>query len=151
MTLCTPSQSLGLFMGGRCSGVECHYVFLLLIPWLRAIQSWWLRLLFRFLCPLIFISTYTFRHFETGLFGSVTTYLSGCFCPENFLNIELNMIPSHSFLLCLGSLLGYSTGEFATNCPCGVWCRVSTTCLLYVGPPFGNVVGNDSEFVNFTL
>ena len=24
---------------------------------------------------------------------------------------------------------------FATDCPCGVWCRGLTTCLLYVGLP----------------
>ena len=29
---------------------------------------------------------------------------------------------------------------FANDCPCGVWCRELTTCLLYVGPHFGNVV-----------
>ena len=28
--------------------------------------------------------------------------------------------------------------SFATDCPCGVWCRGLTTCLLHVGPPFGN-------------
>ena len=28
---CIPSQSTGLFLGVRCFGVECHYVFLLLI------------------------------------------------------------------------------------------------------------------------
>ena len=27
---------------------------------------------------------------------------------------------------------------FATDCLCGVWCRGLTTCLLHVGPPFGN-------------
>ena len=27
---------------------------------------------------------------------------------------------------------------FATDCPCDVWCRELTTCLLHVGPPFGN-------------
>ena len=27
---------------------------------------------------------------------------------------------------------------FATDCPCGVWCRGLTTCLLHVGPTFGN-------------
>ena len=27
---------------------------------------------------------------------------------------------------------------FATDCPCGVWCRGLTTCVLHVGPPFGN-------------
>ena len=25
---------------------------------------------------------------------------------------------------------------FATDCPCGVWCRGLTTCLLHVAPPF---------------
>ena len=25
---------------------------------------------------------------------------------------------------------------FATDCPCGVWCRGLTTSLLHVGPPF---------------
>ena len=28
---------------------------------------------------------------------------------------------------------------FATDCPCGGWCR-GLTCLLYVGPFFGNLV-----------
>ena len=29
---------------------------------------------------------------------------------------------------------------FTTDCPCGVWWRGLTTCLLYVGPLFGNLV-----------
>ena len=29
---------------------------------------------------------------------------------------------------------------FATDCPCGVWWHWLTTCLLYVGPHFGNLV-----------
>ena len=33
---------------------------------------------------------------------------------------------------------------FATDCPCGVWCRWLTTCPLYVCPLFGNLVQNDS-------
>ena len=37
---------------------------------------------------------------------------------------------------------------FATDCPCGVWCRRLTTCLLYVGPIFGNLFENDSKFVS---
>ena len=28
---------------------------------------------------------------------------------------------------------------FATDCPCSVWCRL-TTCLLYVVPSFGNLI-----------
>ena len=34
---------------------------------------------------------------------------------------------------------------FATDCPCGVWCRGLTTCLLHVGPPFGNRVLNSRD------
>ena len=40
---------------------------------------------------------------------------------------------------------------FATDCPCGVWCRGLTTCLLYVGPRFGKkIVWNDSGFAILT-
>ena len=40
---------------------------------------------------------------------------------------------------------------FATDCPCGVWCRGLTTCLLHVGPPFGNRLLNNSWAVGLTL
>ena len=39
---------------------------------------------------------------------------------------------------------------FATDCPCGVWCRGLTTCLLHVGPPFGNRMLNNSWAVGLT-
>ena len=39
---------------------------------------------------------------------------------------------------------------FATDCPCGVWCRGLTTCLLHVGPPFGNRFLNNSWAVSLT-
>ena len=32
---------------------------------------------------------------------------------------------------------------FATDCPCSVWCRGLTTCLLHVGPPFENRIWNN--------
>ena len=38
---------------------------------------------------------------------------------------------------------------FATDCPCGVWCRVLTTFLLYFGPLFGGLVWNHSWFIYF--
>ena len=37
---------------------------------------------------------------------------------------------------------------FATGCPCSVWCRGLNTCLLHVGPFFGNLVWNDSGLVS---
>ena len=39
---------------------------------------------------------------------------------------------------------------FATDCPCGVWCRGLTTCLLHAGPPFGNRILNNSCAVDLT-
>ena len=39
---------------------------------------------------------------------------------------------------------------FATDCPFGVWCRGLTTCLLHVGPPFGNRILNKSRAVGLT-
>ena len=39
---------------------------------------------------------------------------------------------------------------FATDCPCGVWCRGLTTCLLHVGPTFGNWILNNSWAVGLT-
>ena len=51
----------------------------------------------------------------------------------------------------------YSTGifcrgvsGFATDCPCNVWCRGLTTCLLHVGPHFGNQFLNTSWAVCLT-
>ena len=39
---------------------------------------------------------------------------------------------------------------FATDCPCDVWCRGLTICLLHVGPPFGNRFFNTSRAVGLT-
>ena len=45
--------------------------------------------------------------------GSANAKLPGFFRPWTFsLNIGLNMFPLDSFMSCLQSLLGYSTGEF---------------------------------------
>ena len=38
---------------------------------------------------------------------------------------------------------------FATDCPCGVWCRGLTTCVLHAGPPFGNRLLNNSWPLGF--
>ena len=81
-------------------------------------------------------------------FDSVTTHLPGCSSHWTFvLNIGLNTLSSDSFVSCLDSLQGVS--GFATDCPCGFWCRGLTICLLWVGPLFGNLVWNDSGFVSW--
>ena len=40
---------------------------------------------------------------------------------------------------------------FATDCLCGVWCRELTTCPLYIGPIFVNLVWNVRGFVSLAL
>ena len=46
-------------------------------------------------------------------------------------NGPLYVTPSYStWIFCRG------VSGFATDCPCGVWCRGLTTCLLHFGPFF---------------
>ena len=76
--------------------------------------------------------------------------LPGCFRTWTFpLNIGLSTLPVDSFMQCLAYLLRGVPG-FATDCTCRLWCSGLTTCLLYVGPLFGNLVWNDNGFVSFT-
>ena len=95
----------------------------------------------------IFMAINYFLNYTLGFLylsssGSANAQLPGCFRPWTFsLNIGLNMLPLDSIMSCLHSLLFYrGVPGFATDCPCGVWCRGLTTCLLYVGPLFGNLV-----------
>ena len=76
-----------------------------------------------------------------GIWCSTIPHLPGCFCRRTFFqNIgPLYVTSSHStWIFCRGG------SGFATDCPCGVWCRELTTCLLHVGPPFGNRLLNNS-------
>ena len=60
-------------------------------------------------------------------------------------NGPLYVTPSYStWIFCRG------VSGFATDCPCGVWCRGLTTCLLHVGSPFGNRILNNSWAVGLT-
>ena len=55
--------------------------------------------------------TLGFRYLSSS--GSANAQLPGCFRPWTFsLNIGSDMIHFDSFMSCLHSLLGYSTGEF---------------------------------------
>ena len=40
---------------------------------------------------------------------------------------------------------------FATDCPCDIWCRGLTTCLLHVGPPFRNRILNQQLGCRFDI
>ena len=49
-----------------------------------------------------------------------------------------------SWIFCRG------VSGFAIDCPCDVWCPGLNTCLLHVGPPFGNRFLNISWAVGLT-
>ena len=60
-------------------------------------------------------------------------------------NGPLHVTSSYStWIFCRG------VSGFATDCPCDVWCRGLTTCILHVGPPFGNQTLNNSWAVGLT-
>ena len=59
----------------------------------------------------LFIYTLGFLYISSS--SSANAQLPGCFRPWTFsLNFEFNMFPLDSFMSCLHSLVGYSTGEF---------------------------------------
>ena len=79
--------------------------------------------------------------------------------PRMFLSLDLlsNYRIQHGAIRPLYVISSYSTwifcrgvSGFATDCPCGVWCRGLTICLLHVGPPFGNRFWNNSWTVGLT-
>ena len=60
-----------------------------------------------------YLLIYTLGFVYISNYGSANAQLPGCFRPWTLsLNIGLNMFPLDSFVSCLHSLLGYSTGEF---------------------------------------
>ena len=59
----------------------------------------------------------------------------------------LHINPQHQFNT---RIFDRGVPGFATDCPCGVWWRGLTTCPLYIGPLFWNLVYNDSRLVSLT-
>ena len=88
-----------------------------------------------------------------GIWCSTILNLPGCFCPWTF----FEHLIQHGSIGPLYVTSSYSTwifcrgvSGFATDCPCNVWYRGLTTCLLHVGPPFGNRFLNTSWAVGLT-
>ena len=79
--------------------------------------------------------------------------------PSMFLSLDLHSEYriQHGAIGLLYVTSSYSTWIFcrrvsgcAIDCPCDVWCRGLTTCLLHVGPPFGNRFLNTGWAVGLT-
>ena len=103
------------------------------------------------LWPLVFVLNNTLI---LGIWCSTIPQLPGCFC---LLDLLSEYRVQHGAIGPLYVTSSYSTwifcwgvAGFATDCPCGVWCRGLTTCILHVGPPFGNRLLNKSWAVGST-
>ena len=101
--------------------------------------------------PINFNNSFGFS--VTSSFGSADTHLPEYVSPWTFsrilhwicyLRTSLSHVRFSSRIFYRGFLY------FATDCPCGVWCRGFNACLVYVGPLFGNLVWNDIGFVSLT-
>ena len=89
-----------------------------------------------------------------GICCSTIPQLPGCFRSLDLLS-EYRI--QHGAIGPLYVTSSYSTwifcrgvSGFATDCPCDVWCCGLSTCLLHVGPTFGNRFLNTSWAVGLT-
>ena len=124
------------FLGVRGSCVECHLLFSLVSP---------------------NVSCSVINRLKLGCLFCILQSLT----PREFLPLDL-LLEYRSYWTygAIGHLdvtSSYSTrivyrgvSGFATDCPCGVWCRGLTTCLLYVCPLFVNRLLNNSWAVGLT-
>ena len=142
-------SSIGLyFWGVRGSWAECHFLFSLVYQLCLAL---WYKSNTRML---VTFGICFKQHFDTRylVFYNPSP-------PRMFLSLDLiwEYRIQHSANGPLYVTSSYSTwifcrgvSGFATDCPCGVWCRGLTTCLLHVGPPSGNRILNNSWAVDLT-
>ena len=142
-----PSQSIGLVFG--CALFWC-WVSLGAPVTISLIGFYFIMIFIMIVVTIIgifmainYFLNYTFGFLYLSSSGSANAQLPGCFRRWTFsLNIGLNIL--HGLLYVMFTfptrIFYRGVSGFATDCPCGVWCRGLTTCLLYVGPLFGNVV-----------
>ena len=106
-----------------------------------------------FLRPFFFFFT-TSLGFWLGSFGSTNAPMM--FLPLDFpFEHSIEHVTLGLLYAMLDSLLGYSTGylqalQLILHSLVGAVNHPLATCLLYVGPLFGNQVWNDSGFVSLT-
>ena len=95
-------------------------------------------------CPVPDVSIYYMSNINELPDGILFHWFCKCTPPWMFLPLDIpsEYRPEHvTFgLLCVifkfpSRIFCRRVPGFATDCPCGVWCRGLTTYLLYVGPP----------------
>ena len=136
------------FWGACSSSVECHLLFSLVstICVLRYGNKINTRMLVTIgICFKLYFDT---RHFPFCNLSPSRMFLSLDLLPEYRIQHTIGFLYATSIYSTRIFYRGVS--GFATDCPCGVWCRGLTTCLLYVGPLFGYLLLNNSWAVGLT-
>ena len=142
---CIPSQSIGLFWGSVrfLCWMLLSLFFGLPIVSCSMINS----LILGCLWPLLIVSNNIFD----------TRYLAFCNISPARMFLSLDLLSEYRIqqgavgpLYVTSWIFWRGVSGFATDCPCSVWCRGLTTCLLYVGPLFGNRPLNKSWAVGLT-
>ena len=149
----TPSQSIGLVLGYALFWCECIgallTIFLIEFYFIMT-SSIWISLRNLYGHSLLF-------ELHARLIVTKWFYFCKCTTPWMFppLDLLLEYWIGHVTFGLLSVKFTFPTRifykgvpGFATDCPCGVWCRGSTTCFLYVSPLFGNIVYNDTRFAS---
>ena len=138
---CTPSRSISLyFWGVHGSWAGCHFLFSLVYQLCLAL---WYKSNTRML---VTFGICFKQHFDTRYLVFYNPSPPRMFLSLDLLweyqiqygaNGPLYVTSSYStWIFCRG------VSGFATDFPGSVWCRGLTTCLLHVGPPFGNRILN---------
>ena len=106
---CTPSRSIGLFLGS----VRFHVlnaIFFCFLWFTNCVLLFDKSLILGCLWPLLLVLN---NILILGIWCSTIPHLPGCFCPWTFFeNIGFNTVLTDPFMSHLVTQLGYSTGEF---------------------------------------
>ena len=105
---CTPSRSIGLFLG-NCAvpGMNATFCFLWFTNCVLLFDK---SLILGCVWPLVFVLN---NILILGIWCSTIPHLPGCFCPWTFFeNIGFNTVLTDPFMSHLATQLGYSAGEF---------------------------------------
>ena len=146
----TPSQSIGLV-----SGCELFWCWLsLYVPLTNSLKEFYFIMAFVTIFG-IFMAIFYFELHVQAFSNKVVLVLQMCTSVDVsalvyslwFEHVIFGLL--YVIVRIYTRILYRGVSGFATDCPWSVRCRGLTTCLLYIGPLFENLVWNDSGLVSW--